>query len=369
VRLLALLTTAAALAIAPSATAGLRVPFGFFGVSVDGAMFRPDIDQAREFRLMAGDGVESVITEVNWNFLQPSEDQPPNWTRIDRVVTNAARRGMRVMANVIYSPGWAAVDPGNGASPPDPGKYATFLRLCVLRYGPKGTFWSEHPTLRRLPIRDWQVWNEPPSKGFWSLQPFAKRYVKTLQAARFGIKVTDPKARVVLAGLTWKSWEDLAKIYRAGGQGLFDAVSLHPYTVKPANVKYIVKLNRRVMIRNGDGRLPVLITELSWPSAKGKTRENNGRGFGYEVTPAQQAARVRDVLPLLAEARKRLHIQRVYWHSWLSTDLGHRTFDYSGLRRVRGTTLHDKPALAAFRDGVLALEGCRRKGTTAKRCG
>ena len=364
-RLLALLVSAATLVLATSASASLRVPYGFFGVSVDGAMFRSDISQSREFGVMTQVGVESVITEVNWNFLQPSEDKPPNWHRIDRVVGNASERRMRVMANVLYSPGWAAVDPGHGASPPDPGKYATFLRAAVLRYGPNGSFWAQHPTLPRLPIRDWQIWNEPPSKGFWSLQPFAKRYVNTLRAARFGIKVTDPNARVVLAGLTWKSWEDLGKIYRAGGKGLFDAVSLHPYTVRPANVKYIVKLNRRVMVRNGDGALPVLITELSWPSAKGRTKDK----YGYEVTPAQQARKLRAVLPMLAEARKRLHIERVYWHSWLSTDIGHRTFDYSGLRRVSGTTVHDKPALAAYRDGVLALEGCSRKRTTAQRCG
>lgn len=364
-RLLGTLAALAALAAAPQAGAAQRVPFGFFGVSVGGPLFRADVNQSREFALMARVGVESVITEVNWNFLQPDESQPPNWARIDRLVGNAARRGMRVMANVLYSPRWAAQDPGSGASPPDPGKYAGFLRLLIQRYGTAGTFWSEHPALPALPIRDYQIWNEPPSKGFWSLQPFQKRYVKLLQAARFAVKVTDANARVVLAGLTWKSWEDLEKIYRAGGKGLFDAVSLHPYTIRPPDVKYIVKLNRRVMVRHGDGRLPVLITELSWPSAKGRTRDR----YGYEVTPTEQAAKLAQVLPLLAEARKRLRIERVYWHDWASPDLGDRTFAYSGLRQIRGIRLTDKPALAAYRRGTLALEGCRRKGSTSRRCG
>lgn len=364
-RLLVPLAALVCLLAAPSAGAAQRVPFGFFGMSIDGAMFRHDVDQAAEFGRITRVGAESIITEVNWNFLQPHEDEPPDWTRTDRVVLNAAKRGMRVMMNVLYAPKWGAVDPGHGASPPKPDKYAGFLRELILRYGPKGTFWSAHPTVTRLPVRDWQVWNEPPSKGFWSKQPFARRYVELLKAARFGIKVTDPGARVVLAGLTWRSWEDIEKIYKAGGHGLFDAVSLHPYTEKPANVKYIVKLVRRVMARYGDAKLPVLITELSWPSAKGKSKDD----YGYEVTPREQAVRLAQVLPMLAEARTRLRIERVYWFSWLSIDSGPYTFSYSGLRTIRGTKITDKPALAAYRRGVLALEGCRRKGATAKRCG
>jgi hypothetical protein len=269
------------------------------------------------------------------------------------------------MANVLYAPRWAAVDPASAASPPQPGKYAGFLRTLIQRYGPDGAFWAAHPGVAALPIRDWQVWNEPPSKGFWSKQPFAKRYVDLLKAARFAIKLTDPGARVVLAGLTWRSWEDIAKIYKAGGQGLFDAVSLHPYTKRPVDVVAIIQAVRKVMAANGDGALPVLVTELSWPSAKGRSRDH----YGYEVTPAEQAARIREVLPLLARARTRLRLERVYWFSWLSSDTGRYTFDYSGLRTIRGTTIRDKPGLAAFRSGALALEGCRAKGRTAKRCG
>jgi hypothetical protein len=349
----------------PAAGAAQRVPMGFFGMTVDGALFRHDVDQAREFGRMTRVGVESLITEVNWNFLQPHEDQPPDFTRIDRVVLHAAQRGMRVMTNVLYAPAWAAVDKGHGASPPDPTKYAGFLSTLIQRYGPNGSFWAAHPEVRALPIRDWQVWNEPPSKGFWSLQPFQKRYVKLLKAARFAVKVNDPGARVVLAGLTWRSWEDIAKIYKAGGQGLFDAVSLHPYTKRPVDVKAIIIAVRKEMARNGDGKLPVLLTELSWPSAKGKTKDH----FGYEVTRRQQAARLAEVLPMLAEWRKPLRIERVYWHSWLSTDRGGATFDYSGLRTIVGTKTRDKPALAAYRKGVLALEGCKKKGRTVARCG
>ena len=364
-RCLTTLAVLAGLLVPASATAAAKVPFGFFGLTVDGALLRPEVDQAREFGLMTRVGVEAVNTEVNWNVMQPREDEPIDFTRIDRVAGNAAKRGMRLMATVLYTPRWAMTDTTSAASPPEPEAYAGFLRQLALRYGPGGTFWAEHPKLTPQPIRDWQVWNEPPSKGFWSTQPFQHDYVELLRYARFALKLTDPGARVVLAGLTWRSWVDLQKIYTAGGKGLFDVVSLHPYTLKPSDVKYIVKLVRRTMARNGDGTMPVLITELSWPSAKGRSKDN----YGYEVTERQQAENLAKALPMLAEARKRLRIERVYWHSWLSKDSGPYTFDYSGLRRIRGKRITDKPALTAYRWGVLDLEGCRRKGATAKRCG
>ena len=43
---------------------------------------------------------------------------------------------------------------------------------------------------------------------------------------------------------------------------------------------------RDVMARHGDARKPLLLTELSWPSAKGKTRTR----YGFEVSERDQAS-------------------------------------------------------------------------------
>ena len=58
-----LLPTAAVLLgllFVPSAGAAQRVPFGFFGVSVDGALFRHDVNQSREFATMTRAGAEAI---------------------------------------------------------------------------------------------------------------------------------------------------------------------------------------------------------------------------------------------------------------------------------------------------------------------
>jgi hypothetical protein len=152
---------------------------------------------------------------------------------------------------------------------------------------------------------------------------------------------------VVLAGLTNKSWKALRSIYRAGGRGHFDAVALHPFTRRPADVLRLIRLARRVMRAFGDRRLPIWVTELSWPAAKGKVRKRNRTGF--EVTNAAQARNLAEVLRLLVTARRRQQIERVVWYTWMSEETGSNPFNWSGLRRVRNGSVVDTPALRAFR--------------------
>jgi arabinogalactan endo-1,4-beta-galactosidase len=349
----------------PIASSSARVPFGFLGMSVDGPMLAPALDAPTQFGRMTAVGVESVISEVNWNVIQPQADVAPDFARTDRIVLAAAARGMSVLENVLYAPRWAAVHPGKGASPPEPADYARFLRELIARYGPNGTLWAEHPEVPRLPVRDWQVWNEPTAVGFWSEQPYVKGYVRLLRASHAAIRAADPGARVILAGLTFKSWQDLATLYKAGIGGLFDALSLHPYTLRVQDVLAIITANRKVMRAHGDASKPILVTELSWPSAKSATHQH----YGYEQTEQGEAAKLREAFPKLAAQRRHLGIQRVYWSTWLTKDTGHDTFDYSGLNKLRGGRVVAKPALAAYRQSALALEGCARKGATAARCG
>jgi len=113
-----------------------------------------------------------------------------------------------------------------------------------------------------------------------------------------------------------------------------------------------------------------MVTELSWPSALGKVRKKYLRGF--EVTPAQQAERVRDAYALLAHWRARLNIIQVDWYSWLRYDsFKKETFDYAGLRHIAAKRPHrieDKPAAGTFKKEALKLEGCRRKGSRTTDC-
>jgi hypothetical protein len=375
---LVLAALSALLAATPAGATGRRVPHGWLGVTADGPVRASD---DREWDGMATAGAESVRASFRWSDLQPYRsfgDVPPDiaarfrdaggrptdFSATDAVVAAAARRGLGVLPVVENPPGWAAADPGNPGSPPsDLAAVSSVFAALVQRYGPEGGFWAEHPELPRLPIRAWQVFNEPNIALHWSIQPFAAAYVATLRAARQGILAVDPGATVVLAGLTNFSWRALARIYAKGGRGLFDAAAVHPYTAEPANVIRIIRYARRVMRRNGDGSLPIWLTEFTWAAAQGRVDHRTL----FHTDDRGQAARLREFMPLLLAARKRLRIQRAYWYTWLSRE-GSEEFDYAGLRRVRDGRRLSAPALRVYRRWARRIEGCAKARADALRC-
>ena len=125
--------------------------------------------------------------------------------------------------------------------------------------------------------------------------------MQTLRAAATGIRRADPGASVVLAGLTNRSWVALRELYDAGAAGLFDVLALHPYTARPANVLRLVRLSRRELRAHGDGAMPVWITELSWPAARGRVPS----GLKFDFDDGDQAKLLGRALHMLGRRPRR----------------------------------------------------------------
>jgi hypothetical protein len=375
--------TAVLLLLVLAAPAGARVPHAFLGVYSDSRFLEDHGVADAEHDVMVTAGVGSVRDLFNWYVAQPyaswsdvPEDRrgslrdengvPTDWTRTDRQVRLAAQRRMRLLPVVQVTPDWAGRRVGDQATgPSDPATYARFLDALVGRYGPGGTFWAENPDLPALPLRDWQIWNEPHFREFWNERPYERDYVSLLRAAHAAIKAADPGARVVLAGLANTSWRFLADLYRAGARPYFDVFAIHPFTRKVAGVVEILRRSRRVARRFRDGRKPVMVTETSWTSGLRVLR----RHFGFDSTPRGQAAKARRVLDLLARERRRMRIDSVFWYTWATRDSDRNyPFDYAGLSRLDGGSVVRKPAFRAFRATALRLVGCRRKAGRADRC-
>lgn len=343
---------AAALAIvlclmwaAPGAAHLPKVPRDWLGVAVDGPLLEAPDAHAGEWPLIARNGATSVRAAFYWTRGQPAGPGAVDFAAYDAPVLAAAREGLGVFPVVFATPEWARLVPGDASSPPrDPADYGRFLAALAARYGPRGSFWSEHPEVQRRPIREWQVWNEPNLTGFWSQQPFAVAYVRLLRSARTALRRADPGARTILAGLP-NGWDALRQIYRAGGRRWFDAVAIHPYTEKAFSVPLYVAAARRVMAAFRDRRKPIWVTEISWPAARGRMRDP----IGIATDDRGQARRLSVGLRRLAGARRRLRIERVYWYTWLSAESTSSVFDWSGLRRLRGGAVVNAPALRAFR--------------------
>lgn len=363
-----LLALAATLLLPATAGAAKRLaPAGFMGTMADGPLVGNDVDLAREVELMRGCGVESLRIVIYWDELQPFERAddvpadrradfrvvegvPTAFAETDRIVAAAAGAGLRVLPVVLRAPAWDREDRDVQASPPrGNAAYARFLRTLVERYGPKGSLWDERPDLEARPVRSWQVWNEPNIDRYWSSpKPFAKRYAKLLRAANRAIHAADRDAEVVMSGFANDSWRAMAAAYRAGVRGHFDRAAVHPFSGRLANVMKILRLNREVMSRYGDRKVPIIVSELTWPSAKGKTKNT----IGFETTPEGQATRLRAAYKVLLRERRKLRLQSVMWYTWLSADRDSpNSFSWSGLRRLGplGSNVpRNKPAYASY---------------------
>ncbi len=383
--LVAGLAVAAMLLLVPT-TAGAAVPPGFVGMNAD-SVFSLGVSPKRQIDTMVASGVESIRVVFNWSAAQPYPDWnqvplsavgdylpyhvPTSFAQTDRIVEAAARRGLTVLPVVIYTPYWDVAPLTFTALtlgvPRRAAPYASYLRLLVGRYGPRGSFWSSHRNVPKIPIRTWQIWNEPDIHSFWSVSPsWAPSYVRLLRSAHAAIKRADPGAKVVLAGLSNYVWADLAKVYAAGGRNLFDVVAVHPYTKVASGVITILRLVRNVMNRAGDRGKPMILTELGWPSALGKVSIR----ADFETTEAGQARLLAEVLPLLARVRRQLELTGFYYYTWVTQEVkdGSDAFAFAGLFRFDNGRVTAKPAYEAFRRGALKLEACRQKAAVATRC-
>jgi len=377
-------TALAVVALALPSAATAHVPQGFVGMNIDGPLVTGQVNLDTQLAAMARGGVESIRAGFYWSQAQPVssfiyidpgdapryanlDGIPTNFGPTDQIVALAAKHGITVLPNVQQAPGWASRHPGDPASPPlGTAPYANFLTALVKRYGPKGSFWRQNPRLPKVPIRDWQIWNEPDATKYWSDQPWVKDYTALLKASHAALKKADPGSRTVLAGFPSRSWVSLARLYGAGARRYFDVAAVHPFSLPVANVPRILVQDRRVMTKYHDAKKPFFITETSWPSAKGKTSTR----YGFEVTQAGQAAKAKAVLDTLAKQRVALNLERVYWYSWISFDQSpDYPFDYAGLQTLRPDgALVQKPAYRAFTRTALKIEGCRRKTAVATSC-
>jgi hypothetical protein len=354
------------LAVPAAAPARGRVPSTFVGMNVDQGTIA-SASMGRELRLMAATGVGVVRFPLFWSVAQPVEDGPIDYTTSDRIVGAAARAGLRLLPCVVGAPTWDRQYPDRPFSPPArPEPYAAFLSALASRYGPAGSFWAAHPRIRRRPIRNWQIWNEPNGGYTWAddqreLPPkdrthWVRPYLSLLQAAHDAIKRIDARSRIVLGGLVGESWTSLRGLYAADPSAgrLFDVVALHPYTRKPTNVQYTIQLDRWVLHAYRDDAKPVVLTEFGWPSSVGHIPSQ----LGFETSEAGQATRLASGLKMLARSRRHFRTEAVYWYDWAEPDSGPSVFGFSGLwRRVPNDRLVAKPAFRAFRRTVRQLKG------------
>lgn len=291
-------------AAAPAGAA--RASGHFFGVTPQAPLAGGDLGK------MAGLGLTLRIP-VYWSEIE-SQQGRYDFSSLDRTIGRAAAAGVPVLPFVYGSPGWATSAP---AVPPlrvsVADDWRALLVALVDRYGSRGSFWRGRPA--RLPIRRWQIWNEPNFKVFWRPRPSPRDYVTLLRRSASAVRSADPKAEVVAAGLAPVEgglfpWEFLRRMYEVrGARQSFDLAALHPYAVSMGALEYELRAVRRVMARAGDDSKPLLVTEIGVAS-DGAFRNPFDKGR------RGQARFLESAYDLMLENRRRWRLAGAYWFTW-----------------------------------------------------
>ena len=331
----AALTTSCAIAASLAGAAVPAPPFAeFYGVSPATQLNTGEVQQISRAR--AGTlRVPFYWPSIEPNAPLPAEEgllplptnpEPPEskqWKATDKLVIDAAENGIRVQPFVYGTPGWISSDPKRPPLDSEEARaaWSDLLTDLVGRYGPGGELWSENPEVPKEPITAWQIENEPNSELFWSPAPNPAEYADLLQISSAAIRQADPSAAIVLAGMFGTpangidAWEFLEGLYRVPGIAeSFDAYALHPYSPNLGGIGAQVELARDVLRSHGDGKLPLLITEIGWPT-------DGPAGYNLVKTFEGQKRLLSKAFRLFLDKRRRWNLERVIWYTWRDNEV------------------------------------------------
>jgi polysaccharide biosynthesis protein PslG len=344
------LVTLTALLVPPPAKA---VPRSFFGIVPQ------HVPDAEETAYMRAGRIGSIRWPMAWGAAEPFNDGRFIWDDFDSVVEAAARDRLEVLPFVYATPSWVARD--YTRMPIDSGRarraWVRFLTAAVERYGPRGSFWAEHSSgadfLPRVPIRNWQIWNE--ANFFYFATPASpSRYARLLKLSYRTVKRADPGAKVILSGLFgdpnpgppkgMDAVDFLDRLYAVPGiKRYFDGAALHPYAETAGDLALMTEGMREVMLDNRDGGAALYMTEMGWGS------QNNPNLVSFEQGVRFQIAEMTSAYEYLIQNRRRLNLKGTYWFTWKDMAKSCNFCDSTGLFR-RGRALSAKPAWHAFVD-------------------
>jgi O-antigen ligase len=266
----------------------------------------PDNKVKRTFEMIAAAGMHWVRVQFPWEDIELERKgnfrdrrhggDADAWAKYDYIVEQAERNGLELIVRLDRPPDWArqrflatpevqaALAAGRIVSgPPDNLQdFADFAATVAERY--------------RGRLRFFQIWNEPNLPGEWNYHTQnPAELVALLRVARAQIKAVNPDAVIIFPALSptdgrgdgVNDLDYLQGVYDAGGRGVFDIMSAQLYGLgqPPTEHRYIrpgdsplhpidtktdvgrVVLLHEIMVRNGDDRTAVWVSELGWNSA------------------------------------------------------------------------------------------------------
>jgi hypothetical protein len=352
-RPLALALAVTALA-APTASAAQR---DFVGITSDETFQRAGDFRTTNLRAMRQARVSLIRQVFDWARIETAKGVY-DLSYLDEYVSAVAGQGISLMPVLTNAPDFykrsgsqrAAIRPRSNSD------MANFAQALAERYGPSGTLWSERPYLRKVPIRVWEVWNEPSLKVYWGPRPNAREYAAMLKTVGRAIKEVEPGAEIVTAGLPPSKLRSavpldrfLKQLYSAGAARYFDTLAINAYARNAAELETLLRQVRKLMNGRGDRAAKIWITELGWG--------DKGPSHRFVVGRQGQAKRIRDSFKTVRKLRRSLKLRGLVYFGWRDGKPYAPLFEdewglHTGLLTVNGNR---KPAYSAFVRGARSL--------------
>ena len=224
-----LLCLASMLAIVPAICAQLvrtptpasTIPHTYFGMHIHGMVTpRPGNTRPAGWPTVPFGSWRLLAAYVDWPQLEPARGQW-NFAALDRYLQLAEQHHVEVLLPLVLSPAWASsrpnekssYSPGNAAPPANLDDWQTYVRTVATRY--KGR------------ISDYEIWNEPSVRTFFSGTP-DEMVALTREASRI-LKEVDPRNVVVSPSAAEGGTSWLDQFLAAGGGKYVNVIGYHFY--------------------------------------------------------------------------------------------------------------------------------------------
>lgn len=237
-----------------------RITGQLFGMSGH-LMWRSTAEAVEQLDMLQADGLRVVRFDVSWRSLENVRGQYRYLDKLDAIIDAASARNLDVVITILETPDWANGNRGKWVPPDEPEDYAHFAGMLAARYAGR--------------VLGWEIWNEPDLPIFW-VSPDARDYAALLLPASRAIRAADPSTFVVASGPTFGNFDFLRTLYDAGAKGSFDALAVHPYTLRHGpddrsrpyySLTNILDGIHRILAARGDPDMQVWITEIGWATA------------------------------------------------------------------------------------------------------
>ena len=251
----------------------------------------PQSQWGPQLAAMRRQGVQMVRTDAPWSNVEPTAptSSGPTWHfgAMDSWVTALAQNHVTWEPIHDYNNTWASAATDNA-------DFAAYAAAVAARYGPVGTFWSEHPGLPYEPVKIFELWNEENTTQ-WYLSP--QDYGALYLAVHTAIHAVDPSASVDLGGLsdsgTYVQNNDGASWYLVYLFGylpqlvtVIDGYAIHPYgTTATDSAEWVVDFRHTLSHYGVPSSVPIDVTEFGWPysssSESWRAQQTNALGAAF----------------------------------------------------------------------------------------